>query len=37
MAHALEQIKNRAWVSELTYRDVHTPEELERMAPESKA
>lgn len=31
MAHALSQIKDRQWADELTYRDVFTTEELERM------
>jgi hypothetical protein len=31
MAHALAQIKDRQWADELTYRDVFTTEELERM------
>lgn len=37
MVHALEQIKDRTWVDELTYRDVFSREEIERMARESEA
>jgi hypothetical protein len=37
MAHALEQIKDRETVSELTSVDVFSREELERMMRESEA
>jgi len=37
MAHALAQIQDRAWAAEMTYRDVFTTEEFERMARDSKA
>lgn len=37
MAHALDQIQDREWASEMTYRDVYTTEELERMANNSAA
>lgn len=37
MAHALDQIQDREWAAEMTYRDVYTTEELERMANNSAA